>query len=339
MSTTVFGFGPLERWLHDDDITEVMVNAGRHVWIERRPATGTVGAGVGGGGGRGRGTQYVGSLEPGVIDTVIERILTPIGRRLDRLTPVVDARLPDGARVCAVLAPVAVDGPCLAVRKFPRAPLALDSFGPPHVVELLHRVVDARCNVIVSGATSSGKTTLLNALAARVPAHERILTLEDTAELDLGSSHVLRLETRPATPDGVPAIDLRTLLRAALRLRPDRLVIGEIRGDEAADLVQALNTGHDGSLATMHANSAVEALARLESLVVQASPGWALAAIREQVERSVDVVVHVERQPDGRRAVHDVSEVIVDGGAQRLRTLASGGGSAPGTAIRLGRGR
>lgn len=319
MTTAVFGYGPLERWLHDDDITEVMVNAGRHVWIERRThATDPQG-------GR-RGPQYVGSLEPGVLDTVIERILTPIGRRLDRLTPVVDARLADGSRVCAVISPVAVDGACLAVRKFTRAPLPLDSFGPAHVVEVLRDVVDARCNVVVSGATSSGKTTLLNAIAAEVAPQERVITLEDTAELELGSSHVVRLETRPGTADGVPAIDLRTLLRAALRLRPDRLVVGEIRGDEAADLIQALNTGHDGSLSTLHANSAVEALARLESLVVQVSPGWSLTALREQIERSIDIVVHVERRPDGHRAVRDVSEVVIGGNTQRVRVLANAGG-------------
>lgn len=319
MTASVFGFGPLERWLNDDDITEVMVNAGRHVWIERRSNTGALR--------QTSGTQYVGSLEPGVIETIIERILTPIGRRLDRVTPVVDARLADGSRMCAILAPVAVDGPCLAVRKFPRSPLGLEAFGPDHIVTLLRDIIEAHCNVIVSGATSSGKTSLLNALAAEVSPGERIITLEDTAELELGSSHVLRLEVRPATADGVPGIDMRMLVRAALRLRPDRLVVGEIRGDEAADLVQALNTGHDGSLSTLHANSPVEALSRLESLVVQANPAWSLAALRDQVERSVDVIVHVERCPDGRRLVSEIGEVIIGGTDRRVHHLSTRSGT------------
>jgi pilus assembly protein CpaF len=300
MSSVVFGFGPLEGWLHDESVTEVLVNGGRDVWIERR----SLGTDAGGG------PQYVGRLDEGVLHTIIERILAPIGRRLDRSSPVVDARLPDGSRVCAVLPPIAVDGACLAVRRFATEPFPLSAFASPPVVTLLEAVIAGRCNVLVSGATSSGKTTLLNSLASCIAADERIVTLEDTAELRLATRHVLRLESRPATPDGLPAIELADLLRTALRLRPDRLVVGEIRGSEAVHLVQALNTGHDGSLATLHANSPVEALARLESLVVRDSPGWTMEAVRAQVHRSVDVVVQVGRDHGRRRRVLDVVEVL-----------------------------
>jgi pilus assembly protein CpaF len=290
----VFGLGGLDRWIHDDDVDEVLVNAGCEVWIERRTA---------------HGVQYVGQLDPGVVEVVIERVLAPLGRRLDRASPVVDARLPDGTRVCAVLPPVAADGPCLAFRKFSRRDLSLSDFGRGHIVDVLDELVASRCNVLVSGATSSGKTSLLNALGARLPAADRVITLEDTAELRLGSPHVLRLETRPADVEGVAAIDMASLVRTALRLRPDRLIVGEIRGDEAIDLVQAMNTGHDGSLATVHANSAVDALARLASLVVRAAPGWPLGDVERQVSRSIDVVVHVARTDRGERLVREVVEV------------------------------
>ncbi|MFN6122435.1 MAG: CpaF family protein [Actinomycetes bacterium] len=304
----VFGLGLLDRWVDDDAVEEVLGNGGSQVWIARRGVAGT---------------QYVGRLEPGVVDVVIERLLAPTGRRLDRAAPVVDARLPDGTRVCAVLPPVAPDGPCLALRKFPRHHLGLDRFATPDVIPLLDEVVHARCNVLVSGATSSGKTSLLNALASRVHADERIITLEDTAELRLATAHVLRLETRPASVEGVDAVDMTALVRTALRLRPDRLIVGEIRGDEAADLVQALNTGHDGSLATLHANSPDDALARLRSLVVRAAPGWPLDDVAVQIARSIDVVVHVERDRVGVRSVRQVVEV--DGTRGTVRCLASDG--------------
>jgi pilus assembly protein CpaF len=195
------------------------------------------------------------------------------------------------------------------VRRFSPRPIAVAAFAPPDVVALLSQVVVSRCNVLVAGATSSGKTTLLNALTALVDTRERIVTLEDTAELRIDAPHVLRLETRPSTAEGLAAIDLAALVRTALRLRPDRLVVGEIRGEEAIDLVQALNTGHDGSLATVHANSPTDALARLESLVVRASNGWPLHAVREQVHRSIDVVIQVQRSANGVRRIMEVAEV------------------------------
>ncbi len=289
----MFGLGVLDRWLLDDRIDEVLVNAGRDVWVERRGAPGV---------------QYVGQLDPGVVDVIIERVLSPLGARLDRASPVVDARLPDGTRVCAVLPPVATDGPCLAFRKFSRHDLVLADFGDPHMVAALQEIVASRCNVLVSGATSSGKTSLLNALSSQLPVNDRVITLEDTAELHLRSAHVLRLETRRTDAEGMSAIDMTMLVRTALRLRPDRLIIGEIRGDESVDLVQALNTGHDGSLATLHANSAADALARLASLVVRAAPGWPLDDVRAQIARSIDVVVHMAHS-DGHRFVQHVVEV------------------------------
>jgi pilus assembly protein CpaF len=296
--------GGLERWLHDPAVTEVLVNAGSEVWVERD----------------GR-LERVGTMRSTSLLAAIEHILAPIGRRLDRASPTVDARLADGSRVCAVIPPVAVDGPCLSVRRFATAHLPPAAFGPPALVTLLERLVHGRCNVVVSGATSTGKTTLLGALAALVPAYERIVTIEDVAELRLDHPHVVRLETRPATPDGVGEVPLAHLLRTALRLRPDRLVVGEIRGSEAVHLLHAMNTGHDGSLATVHANSADDALARIAALVVHDHPAWPLDAIRDDVRRAVDVVVHLARSDDGGRAVTQVAEVTAGEGTLRLRPL------------------
>lgn len=301
------GLGALDDLLNDPTVQEVMVNAGREVWVDRA----------------GRLT-HVGHLEPGVAEVLLERILAPLGRRLDRLSPTVDARLPDGSRVCAAIAPVSPDGPTISIRRFAVHTIALDHFAPPAVVRLLHEVIDARCNVVVAGATSSGKTTLLNALTGLLAPGERIVTLEDTAELRLTSPHVVRLEARAATADGVPALGLDHLLRTALRLRPDRLVVGEVRGAEAVALLQALSTGHDGSMATLHANDAADALRRLEVLVLQGAPSWPLDAVRQQVHASVDVVVQVARGEGGKRRIVEVAEVANDAGTAtaRLRRLA-----------------
>jgi pilus assembly protein CpaF len=283
--------GGLERWLGDPAIDEVIVNGAGDVWIERS----------------GR-LLRVATMSATAVATAIEHILRPIGRRLDRSNPTVDARLPDGSRVCAVIEPIAVDGPCLTIRRFAMRPLPLSAFAVPEVVGLLQTIVASRCNLLVSGATSSGKTTLLNALAAMVPTTERIITLEDIAELRLLHPHVVRFETRPPSAEGAGEVALPQLLRTALRMRPDRLVLGEVRGAEAVQLVQAMNTGHDGSMATVHANSAIDAVARVCSLVLQEVPGWPLQAIHDQVRRSIDVVVHVGRTSDNKRQVIEVCE-------------------------------
>jgi pilus assembly protein CpaF len=297
-------FGGLERWLGDSTITDIVVNHGE-VWVDR-----------------GAGLERVADMTADAAWAAIERILAPIGRRLDRTHPAVDARLPDGSRVCAVIPPLAVDGLCLAVRRFASTPLTLGAFGTPRQAALLAQLVDDRCNVVVSGATAAGKTSLLAALLARVAPTERLLTLEDVAELPVHHPHVVRLETRPRAPDGVDAVELDDLLRIALRLRPDRLVVGEVRGAEAAQLVQALNTGHDGSLATVHANSAPDALDRIATLVSSAAPSWPAAAIAHHVARAVDVVVHLARDAEGRRAVADIVEVLTpDGATPHTRSL------------------
>jgi len=234
----------------------------------------------------------------------------------------VDARLPDGSRLCAVVEPIAVDGPSLCIRRFPVHRHGVADFTTAPVCELLGHLVTQRCNIVVSGATSTGKTTLLNALAGAVEPGARIVTLEDVAELRLAHAHVVRFESRPATPDGVGEVTLGHLLRAALRMRPDRLVVGEVRGDEAVHLLHALHTGHDGSLSTVHANSADDALTRLCSLVQQHVVTWPIDAVQHYVVRAIDVVVHLRRRPDGHRIVHEVVEVIhhSDGGGSGLRT-------------------
>jgi pilus assembly protein CpaF len=296
--------GGLERWLDDPRINEIVVNGNGDVWIEQAGSL-----------------DRVATMSIDALVTAIEHILRPIGRRLDRSNPTVDARLPDGSRVCAVIEPIAVDGACLAIRRFAMRSLPLTAFAPAGVAELLGQIVAARCNVLVSGPTSSGKTTLLNSLAGLIPHNERVITLEDVAELRLPHPHVVRLEARLPTAEGTGEVTLHHLLRTALRMRPDRLIMGEVRGAEAVPLVQAMNTGHDGSMATVHANSATDALARISSLVVQEVPGWPLDAIDEQVRRSIDVVIHLGRAMDRRRRVVEVCET---GGADRrqLRRLA-----------------
>jgi pilus assembly protein CpaF len=291
------GLGELDTHLHDPDIDEVMVNAGRMIWIDR--------GGV---------LQPVGELDTDRVEHLIERVLAPLGRRIDRSSPIVDARLPSGARVCAVLPPVAVDGAALAIRRFNRTARPLAAFVDDDGIALLHELVQARCNIVVSGATSSGKTSLVAALLATVPASERLIVVEDTTELPIEHPHLVRLEARPAAIDGPPAIEVADLVRTALRLRPDRIVVGEVRGHEALALVQAMNTGHDGSISTCHANSPLDALLRLETLVLHASPSWPLHSIRLQLARSIDIVVHLERFGTDRR-ISAVSEVVEPHGA------------------------
>lgn len=298
------GLGVLDDLARDDDVDEILVNGGRDVFVERH----------------GR-LDHVAQLAPGAIEVILERVLAPLGRRLDRTAPIVDARLPDGSRLCAVVAPVAVDGTIVAIRRHRRRALPIERFATAGVVELLAHVVAERCNALVTGATSSGKTTLLAALCRTVPVGERLVVVEDTAELDVGGRHAVRLEARRATADGPEAIDPTSLVKSALRLRPDRLIVGEFRGPEVLAVVQALNTGHDGSLSTCHANGPIDGLRRMETLVMQAAPSWPLAAIRQEITRSVDVVIHVARRPDGTRAVAEVVEVVRSGDEPTGRPL------------------
>jgi pilus assembly protein CpaF len=293
------GLGPLEPLLADPAVTEVMVNGGGGVWVERA----------------GRVERRALSLDEATVMHLIERIVAPLGRRVDRSSPLVDARLPDGSRVNAIVRPVAVDGPCLTIRRFGVTAIGLDRFAPAEVVELLRSAVVARLNIVVSGGTGAGKTTLLNALAACIPAHERLITIEDTAELRLGAPHVVRLEARPANAEGLGELRVRDLVRNALRMRPDRLIVGEVRGGEALDMLQAMNTGHEGSLSTCHANSPTDALRRIETMALMSSVDLPLAAVREQVQSSVDLVVQVGREPGGGRRVCAVDEVDPPTGA------------------------
>jgi pilus assembly protein CpaF len=290
------GLDALEHHLDDDTVDEVLVNRGGDVWVER-------------GGTLERGEP----LPSGAVEVVLQRVLAPIGRRLDRTTPIVDARLADGSRLCAVIAPVAADGTVLAIRRHRLRRVDLEAFAPPDTVDLVLELVRRRANLLVTGATSSGKTTFLAAVLRACGPTERCVVIEDTAELELPDHHLVRLEARRSTLDGVGAIDAAELVRTALRLRPDRLVVGEFRGDEALAAVQALNTGHDGSLATCHANSALDGLRRLGGLVLQAAPSWPMAAIRRQVSRSVDAVIHLERAGAQRRVVEVVEPVESDG--------------------------
>lgn len=294
------GLGPLDALLADPSVSEVMVNGpGRPVWVERA--------------GRLEATSLV--LDPIAVDHAVERIVAPLGLRADRTSPTVDARLPDGSRVHVVVPPLAVDGPCITIRRFAARRVELADLCPPGVADLLAWAVRSRCNVVATGGTGAGKTTLLNALAREIPADERIVTVEDAAELRLDHPHVVRLECRPGSASA-PAADVRLLVRNALRMRPDRVVVGEVRGREALDLVAAMNTGHEGALATVHANGPADALARLETLALLADVGLPLAAVRAQLEASLDLVVHVARQLGGARSVVAVAEVL-DAGARR----------------------
>ena len=293
------GLGPLEVLLADPAVEEVMVNGHDRVYVERR--------------GQVEATAVAFDSEEEMLNA-IERILAPLGRRVDELSPMVDARLADGSRVNVVIPPLAIDGPTLSIRRFGAA-----RPGPAELVEMgtlspeQHRRLEAavveRRSILVSGGTGSGKTTLLNALSGFIGSEERVVTIEDAAELRLQQPHVVRLESRPAGVEGRGEVTIRDLLRNALRMRPDRIVIGEVRGVEALDLLTALNTGHDGALSTVHANSPGDALARLETLALMAGVGLPHAAIAEQVRRGVDVVVHLQRGADGARRVTEVAEV------------------------------
>ncbi|HMC49383.1 MAG TPA: CpaF family protein [Solirubrobacterales bacterium] len=309
------GLGPLEDLLADPAVEEVMVNGPDEVYVERAGRIEAVDV------------RFPDEEE---LRNAIERILAPLGRRIDELSPMVDARLADGSRVNVVIPPLAIDGPALSIRRFGAArPGARELVERGSLsatqCELLEQAVGDRRSILVSGGTGAGKTTLLNALSGFIDPAERIVTIEDAAELCLQQRHVVRLESRPASVEGKGEVTVRDLLRNALRMRPDRIVIGEVRGPEALDLLTALNTGHEGALSTLHANSAADALGRLETLALMAGVGLPHEAIAEQVQRGVDLVVHVERRPDGSRRVSEVAEVVRVAGATAVRTLGAGG--------------
>jgi pilus assembly protein CpaF len=295
----VLGFGAIERYLADPNVTEVMVNSLDGIYVERNGKIERTDA------------RYVSEEH---VRRVIDRIVSKVGRRVDESSPMVDARLPDGSRVNAIIPPLSVDGPVLTIRKFsPRAygveDLVTNGTMSEEMVELLAACVEGRLNILVSGGTGSGKTTLLNAVSTFIPEDERVVTIEDAVELRLHQEHVIRLESRPPNIEGRGQVTIRDLVRNALRMRPDRIIVGEVRGAEALDMLQAMNTGHDGSLSTLHCNSPRDALSRLETMVLMAGIDLPVRAIREQVASAVDLIVHIARLRDGTRRVTHVTEV------------------------------
>lgn len=295
----VMGLGPLEPLLTDPSVSDILVNGPDHIYVER-----------------------AGKLQRTAIRfhddahllNIIDRIVSKVGRRIDESIPMVDARLNDGSRVNAIIPPLAIDGPVLSIRRFRKDALRMDDlvrFGSLNstLVELLRSIVLGRLNVMISGGTGSGKTTLLNAMSAFIPERERIITIEDSAELQLQQPHVVRLETRQVNVEGRGQITQRDLVRNSLRMRPDRIVVGEVRGAEALDMLQAMNTGHDGSLTTIHANSSRDALSRVETMVAMTGIQFPIAALRTQIASAIDVIIHMERQEDGCRRITSVQEI------------------------------
>jgi pilus assembly protein CpaF len=294
------GHGPIEKLLADDSITEIMVNGPRDIWIERRGRLYQTG---------------VRFSDEAHLRRIITKIAGQVGRRVDESSPMLDARLPDGSRVNALLPPLSLSGSLLTIRKFGRERYSLDDMVrlgtlTREAVELLQACLHAELNILISGGTGSGKTTLLNAMSGEIPNDERIVTIEDAAELRLNQRHVLRLESRPANIEGEGLITIRDLVRNALRMRPDRIVVGEVRGAEALDMLQAMNTGHDGSLSTVHANSARDALSRVETMVLMAGYDLPVRAIRQQLASALDLIVQLERLSDGTRRAVAITEVL-----------------------------
>jgi pilus assembly protein CpaF len=296
----ILGYGPVQMYLDDPTVTEIMVNAETNIYVERD--------------GRLIETDTRFMSRPH-LRRVIDRIVTQVGRRIDESSPMVDARLPDGSRVNAVIPPLAVDGPALTIRKFAADPLQVDDLiamgtMTPLVAQLTEAAVRGKLNILVSGGTGTGKTTLLNVLSGFIPESERIVTIEDAVELQLHQKHVIRLESRPPNVEGRGEIAIRDLVPNALRMRPDRIVVGEARGGEALDMLQAMNTGHEGSLSTVHSNTPRDTLSRLETMVLMAGVDLPSRAIREQIASAIDVIVHLSRMRDGSRRITHITEVV-----------------------------
>ena len=299
IAAEILGFGPLQPLLEDDTITEIMVNGAKNIYIERKGKVHRV---------------PVTFENNDHVMRIIDRIVAPLGRRIDESSPYVDARLPDGSRVNAVIPPISLVGPVLTIRKFSRNPITVDQliqFGSvtPEAVQFMKACVEARLNVVISGGTGSGKTTLLNILSSFIPSDERIITIENAAELQLRQEHVVTLESRPPNIEGRGEITIRQLVINALRMRPERIVVGEIRDEAALDMLQAMNTGHDGSMTTLHSNSPRDTLSRLETMTLMAGMDLPAKAIREQISSAVDVICHQERMRDGTRKVTNITEV------------------------------
>lgn len=296
----VLGYGPITGLLEDEEVSEIMVNGPYQVYVERKGKIGKT---------------DVSFRDDEHLLTVIEKIIAPLGRRLDESMPMVDARLPNGSRVNAIIPPLALNGPVLTIRKFSSTPLSIQDlirFGTltPAMARFLEAAVKGRLNIVVSGGTGAGKTSTLNVLSSFIPDDERIVTIEDAAELKLNQEHVVSLETRPPNIEGKGAITIRDLVRNALRMRPDRIVVGEVRGGEALDMLQAMNTGHDGSITTGHANSPRDMISRLETMVLMAGMEIPMKAIREQIASALDLVVHQSRLKDGSRRITHITEVL-----------------------------
>jgi len=294
------GFGPIQPLLDDPDVSEVMVNGPKKIFIEKSGKVTKSG---------------ITFDDDDHVERIIDRIISPLGRRVDADSPTVDARLPDGSRVNAVIRPVAIDGPCITIRKFKKDKLSVDqlvAFGSltKNMGEFIRACVLAHLNIVVSGGTGSGKTTLLNVLSSFIQENERIITIEDAAELQLQQDHVLRMETKVANVDGRGSVTIRDLVRNSLRMRPDRIIVGECRGGETLDMLQAMNTGHDGSLTTLHANTPRDALSRMETMVLMAGMDLPLKVVRQQIASAVDVIIQQTRLKDGARKVTAITEVV-----------------------------
>jgi len=295
----IMGLGPLEPFLKDATVNDILVNAYGHIYVERKGRLELTGA-------RFKDNEH--------LKKIIDRIVNQVGRRVDESSPMVDARLPDGSRVNAIIPPLAIDGPALSIRKFSKDPLELSDLIAfkaltPELGELLQAIVKARLNILISGGTGSGKTTMLNCLSRFIPEHERIITVEDAAELQLKQEHVVRLETRPSNIEGKGEISQRDLVKNCLRMRPDRIIIGEVRGGEALDMLQAMNTGHDGSLATIHANTPRDALMRLETMVAMAGLNISALSLKRYISSAIDVIIQIARLSDGSRKMISFQEL------------------------------